>query len=782
MVYDFKKQCESTERKFLLLLDKFADSVKTEEHEPFYETDQYKPPIDVDAAYHDIAEINESQLYSEANQYIEPTELESYQNFDATNGRNKSESVVILLDDESLDSVRRCESVAHRNANNSIGNFDTNNEAVANESTPLVIIDDDSIVDSEEQCEMVEFSAAVQSNEPHHNYDVKVKNKTVVLEDNISIVADKNESVACCPSRSNGSIDCNLLLNCGIYIEEPQLLTEMVAYPNAADRLNESAESVSRQTLDINVSNVTNVNSSSYKDMNQIKETKFDCRSSQECNISAHDTYESVPPSVEEIKTAIDPLKNIEIVAKPDANQSALVQCDICKRTFTALLYLTFHMKMHIRRMEMHQLSTWNIKTPDDGTKQYMCDICSKQYSSIYYIADHMRLHSGNLKKCHICDKRFITDGHLKTHLARHRRKTQTLAEWYTKKLKSTDSDGMPIRKLKCEICGKMYSNSYYIEKHMQLHLYGGDLKRCKICHKRFATDGGLKTHLTIHTNIRPFTCNVCGKTFRLTKGLTQHKMIHTDERPFECTECDAAFRQKVSLQQHFIAIHTTERPHACPVCDKRFKTKEHMTIHCRRRHIGEKPHSCKDCEKQFATAAELSVHITEHNGACKNEVCQRRTSGTVVRRTTAREKSFACAVCDKRFKSMAQRTVHYRQHTGERPFKCSVCNKRFTNSATLQMHTMIHTGERPHKCTLCEATFRVKYSLRQHMVIRHTTEKPYACTDCDKRFRTKEQMTVHYRQHTGERPFRCMFCDKRYTNPHGLWQHQQTHTRKDSK
>lgn len=829
MVYDFKKQCESSERKFLLLLDKFAESRRP--YQSFYETHENvsvdKSADSTVSAYHDIDNINGAHLYTEAKQYIEPTEHESFrQTFgvDTINEENESVSVV-ELDDESLHSLRHCEQESYQNTNQpneheSFRNFRTNVPTETNESSQIVVIDDESIAASEERCEMVAFSGAHLSNEPmdhemHHNYGAHIENETVMLDnDNASIpnYAKQYGSV------SAGTIEHELPMNCRINNEphllnemvdysngeqcgsaavdqihhelqqnceinnQPQLLNEMVCYPNT-EQWNESAEYVSfRNQFNNNVDNETNDNLSAYNGINETIEAKFDGHSLQRRKPIPDEAHQGEQDFKPDIEPPTDPMKQITIVAESDANPpttTGQIQCDICKRNFTALHYLVLHMKMHIRTIDMHARSTWNIKNPNDGTKQYMCDICGKGYSSLYYISDHMRVHSGNLKECDICDKRFITDGHLNTHMARHRRKKLSLATWYTRKMQMTNNDGSPAQKYKCEICGKVYSSPYYIEQHMQLHLYGADSKLCKICHKRFATDGGLKSHLSVHTNIRPFACKVCGKTFRLAQGLTQHNLIHTGERPFKCTHCAAAFRQKASLQQHFIGIHTTERPHACVVCDKRFKTKDRMIVHFRR-HTGERPYACQVCNRGFASSSQLSTHKLVHTDARKKQTVQRAKGRPP--RHGAGENAYACTVCDKRFKSKVHLAVHFRLHTGERPFQCSVCHKRFTNATTLQLHNMIHTGERPHKCTLCAADFRLKHLLRQHWLIKHTTEKPYACTGCNKRFKTKEQMTVHYRQHTGERPYQCMFCDKAYTNSTGLWQHQLTHTGKYSK
>ncbi|GFT46975.1 zinc finger protein 227 [Trichonephila clavipes] len=90
------------------------------------------------------------------------------------------------------------------------------------------------------------------------------------------------------------------------------------------------------------------------------------------------------------------------------------------------------------------------------------------------------------------------------------------------------------------------------------------------MCNSSFSTSGGLKVHLSTHTNEKPYICEICGKSFSRATRLKAHLRIHTKEMPYVCKICNKGFSQNGSLRYH-LSIHTKEKPYVCEMCNKGF-------------------------------------------------------------------------------------------------------------------------------------------------------------------------------------------------------------------
>ena len=86
----------------------------------------------------------------------------------------------------------------------------------------------------------------------------------------------------------------------------------------------------------------------------------------------------------------------------------------------------------------------------------------------------------------------------------------------------------------KCEICEKSVSTVPCEDKHVSvIH------KQCKTCGKSFSRSGELKKHIkTIHEGQRNYKCDFCGKSFTTSGHLKRHiKTIHKGQRNYQGTK-----------------------------------------------------------------------------------------------------------------------------------------------------------------------------------------------------------------------------------------------------
>lgn len=111
----------------------------------------------------------------------------------------------------------------------------------------------------------------------------------------------------------------------------------------------------------------------------------------------------------------------------------------------------------------------------------FSCDICSKSFHSKALKTKHTKaVHKGQEKHehiCYVCNKRFPKSETLRNHyLANHR----------------------PAKTLSCKNCGKVFTRSYNLNRHLKIHT-GEKQYSCETCGKKFTRSDTWRDHLRIH-------------------------------------------------------------------------------------------------------------------------------------------------------------------------------------------------------------------------------------------------------------------------------------------
>ena len=169
-----------------------------------------------------------------------------------------------------------------------------------------------------------------------------------------------------------------------------------------------------------------------------------------------------------------------------------------------------------------------------------------------------------------------------------------------------------------CDRCGKVFAYQYYRDKHLKYTrcVDQGDRKYpCHLCNRSFEKRDRLRIHiLHVHEKHRPHQCSQCGKRFSQSSSLNKHLRVHSGERPYKCPYCIKAFTASSILRTH-IRQHSGEKPFKCRHCGKAFASHAAHDSHVRRTHTKEKPCICEFCGKAFAQSYELKFHMNMHTG-----------------------------------------------------------------------------------------------------------------------------------------------------------------------
>ena len=166
----------------------------------------------------------------------------------------------------------------------------------------------------------------------------------------------------------------------------------------------------------------------------------------------------------------------------------------------------------------------------------------------------------------------------------------------------------------------------------------------CSYCGKKFSHSSYLRKHVETHHEAPVVPCHICGTFIKGQKTLNVHIRVVHGNQMFSCPEpgCDVKAKNRDHIKDHVAAIHKNEPRYICSVCGTRYKYRNKWK-YCEDKHKGKFLHACQQCDKKFNDKRKYQIHQRVHSG----------------------EKPFMCPICSIRMARLDNLNAHTKKTHG---------------------------------------------------------------------------------------------------------------------
>ncbi|XP_056248433.1 zinc finger protein 658B-like [Seriola aureovittata] len=489
--------------------------------------------------------------------------------------------------------------------------------------------------------------------------------------------------------------------------------------------------------------------------------------------------------------------------------------------------------KINARRSENELPSNSSPPNSSNDDCSLVCRGCGKVFTYPKNFDKHQRM-------CVVSSKRQIqTNPQCSTSLANHSKSNPVdkTKEALLSETETDPSNDAPQESMSSDLCKR-----------------SSRVKKCSVCGKIFTRSADLTRHMRCHIEQSPYLCSYCGKNFDNYEDCEAHKegqcqvsnkhpqqkneftqensssnakkrsqentlvsvtdapanaqAMQASKSPLTCKECGQGFSYYKSFEKHQSKCSKRNRRRkkqtntnhfvisACnfPSADNTKESCSETSSETKESETEAPPNStdraddsltksssikCTMCEMNFSEIVLLKRHYSQSHkirGSYPCPLCKR----TFVRlcelvRHQQNKKLYQCAACKKCYTKPGLLNDHEKVHTSSvTPRICETCGKSFKSLAYLILHQSKHREQQPSVCSYCGKQFSTKDCLRAHMV-RHTGG--YPCPVCGKKFYQKTYLKWHLYKHTGQEPYLCDTCGKGWPSAAQLKLHMVQHT-----
>ena len=204
--------------------------------------------------------------------------------------------------------------------------------------------------------------------------------------------------------------------------------------------------------------------------------------------------------------------------------------CDNCDETFDRKQRLRYH------RRHVHGI----------GKPSFTCEICGKVFKHPFWLKTHIATHSNKRESvCDECGKGFKTEIQLQSHKEIHL-----------------------VRSINCTVqgCDRMFGTKKLLRSHINKMHKRKDIQefKCDQCPKKYNQNAKLKLHISVvHNGEKAFKCDICDYKAAYSNTLREHKATVHENAMFECIVpgCDKIMNRKANMDKHMNTAHGIPLP-----------------------------------------------------------------------------------------------------------------------------------------------------------------------------------------------------------------------------
>ncbi|XP_069175244.1 uncharacterized protein [Procambarus clarkii] len=233
--------------------------------------------------------------------------------------------------------------------------------------------------------------------------------------------------------------------------------------------------------------------------------------------------------------------------------------------------------------------------------RPYRCQLCPYSARDGSQLTVHLRTHTGDTPfQCMIenCSAAFKTSSDLRRHERLH----------------------TGVKPYKCSACDYACAIKSNLTVHMRLNHYKGAKFSCTKCEFLGNSRKQLKDHEKSHSNVL-LQCDLCDHVSTSSTGLRQHMLIHSQEKPFQCRYCSFTCKTTGNLRYH------VRNKHGCDVSGRKRGTTRNSGVVSRGRNgtggnsAGRRANrpscyrsfKCNECGSGFVREDSYRSHMRQH-------------------------------------------------------------------------------------------------------------------------------------------------------------------------